>query len=529
MSQEAYLIGGVRTPFGRYRGALAETRPDDLAALVVSRPPRPGRRPPRRGRRGRLRRRQPGRRGQPQRRADGRPARGPARRGPRVHRQPAVRLEPAGGRVRGAADPHRRGRRRRRRRRRVDDARAVGDGEARHGRGRVRARRSTRRSAGGSPTRACATSTAASDDQPRRDRRGGRACSTASRARSPTRSRCARTSAPRAAIDGASTRRARRGAAAGRRAHRATKARGRHHARAAREAQPASRPGGIVTAGNASPLSTTAPPRSWSRARRSVEQHGLTPRARVVATASAGVAAADHGPRPGAVDGEGRSTVPGWTVADLDAVEINEAFATQVIASIRRLGLDEDTVNADGGAIALGHPLGASGVRLVIGLLGRLEREGGTPRPRHAVRRRRPGHGDAGRDGLAPAAGESRRRSASPRRPWSSRCAGGRGARRSGRPCAQLAALGEAGRVRAELLHPGAPVAAVPDDLLDAHAARERLRLTEAVRGEQHGDQARGPRRSAGTSTSRCQSTARPSACSEASCGPTSRSGRCPR
>jgi len=67
----------------------------------------------------------------------------------------------------------------------------------------------------------------------------------------------------------------------------------------------------------------------------------------------------------------------GWSVDDLDAVEINEAFATQVLASIRRLGLDEEIVNAEGGAIALGHPLGASGVRLVTGLLGRLERSGG--------------------------------------------------------------------------------------------------------------------------------------------------------
>src|SRR4029079_17489351 len=75
--------------------------------------PRPGRRPPRRGRRGHLRRRQPGGRGQPQRRAHGRPPLGPERRGPRLHREPAVRLEPPGGRVRGAADPHRRRRRRR--------------------------------------------------------------------------------------------------------------------------------------------------------------------------------------------------------------------------------------------------------------------------------------------------------------------------------------------------------------------------------------------------------------------------------
>jgi acetyl-CoA acetyltransferase len=68
----------------------------------------------------------------------------------------------------------------------------------------------------------------------------------------------------------------------------------------------------------------------------------------------------------------------GWSVADLDATELNEAFAVQVIACVRRLGLDEETLNADGGAIALGHPLGSSGSRLVVTLLGRLEREGGS-------------------------------------------------------------------------------------------------------------------------------------------------------
>jgi acetyl-CoA acetyltransferase len=68
----------------------------------------------------------------------------------------------------------------------------------------------------------------------------------------------------------------------------------------------------------------------------------------------------------------------GWRVDELDAVELNEAFAVQSLAVVRRLKLDEDKVNADGGAIALGHPLGASGARLVVTLLGRLEREGGS-------------------------------------------------------------------------------------------------------------------------------------------------------
>jgi acetyl-CoA acetyltransferase family protein len=136
--------------------------------------------------------------------------------------------------------------------------------------------------------------------------------------------------------------------------------------------KPAFRPDGIVTAGTASPLSDGAGAIVVA-SERAIEKHALAPRARVVAAASAGVP--PHimglGPVPSTERVLERT---GWTAADLDAVEINEAFAPQVIASVRRLGLDEDTVNAEGGAIALGHPLGASGVRLVLMLLGRLER-----------------------------------------------------------------------------------------------------------------------------------------------------------
>jgi acetyl-CoA acetyltransferase len=107
-----------------------------------------------------------------------------------------------------------------------------------------------------------------------------------------------------------------------------------------------------------------------------VRRHGLTPRGRIVAAASAGVP--PHimglGPVPSTNKVLERS---GWKVGDLDAVEINEAFATQVIASIRRLGLDPETVNRYGGAIAVGHPLGASGIRLLLNLLRRLEDDGG--------------------------------------------------------------------------------------------------------------------------------------------------------
>jgi acetyl-CoA C-acetyltransferase len=64
----------------------------------------------------------------------------------------------------------------------------------------------------------------------------------------------------------------------------------------------------------------------------------------------------------------------GLSVADLDRVELNEAFASQVLASMRTLGLDEERVNVNGGAIAVGHPLGASGTRLVVSLVHELER-----------------------------------------------------------------------------------------------------------------------------------------------------------
>ncbi|MEZ5102433.1 MAG: acetyl-CoA C-acyltransferase [Thermoleophilia bacterium] len=132
---------------------------------------------------------------------------------------------------------------------------------------------------------------------------------------------------------------------------------------------------GIVTAGTASPLSDGAAALVVASGE-AVERLGLTPRARLVAAASAGVAPSvmGLGPVPATERVLARA---GWTIGDLDAVEINEAFAPQVIACVRRLGLDPETVNAEGGAIALGHPLGASGARLAIALLGRLERTGG--------------------------------------------------------------------------------------------------------------------------------------------------------
>ena len=139
--------------------------------------------------------------------------------------------------------------------------------------------------------------------------------------------------------------------------------------------RPAFRPGGIVTAGSSSPLSDGAAAVLLASGD-AVERYGLSVRARFVAGASAGVA--PHlmglGPVPATEKVLARA---GWGIADLDAIELNEAFAAQSLAVIRRLGLNPEVVNADGGAIALGHPLGCSGARIVVTLLGRLAREGG--------------------------------------------------------------------------------------------------------------------------------------------------------
>jgi 3-oxoadipyl-CoA thiolase len=129
---------------------------------------------------------------------------------------------------------------------------------------------------------------------------------------------------------------------------------------------------GIVTAGSSSPLSDGAAALVLA-SEAAVERYGLTPRARVIAGASAGVEphVMGLGPVPATEKVLART---GWQRDDL-TMELNEAFAAQSLAVIRRLKLDEERVNADGGAIALGHPLGCSGARLVVTLLGRLERE----------------------------------------------------------------------------------------------------------------------------------------------------------
>ncbi|MFC7278328.1 thiolase family protein [Paractinoplanes rhizophilus] len=130
----------------------------------------------------------------------------------------------------------------------------------------------------------------------------------------------------------------------------------------------------VVTAGSSSPLSDGAAALVVA-SEAAVERYGLAPRARVVTGAAAGVAPQlmGLGPVPATEKALARA---GWGIGDLDAVELNEAFAVQSLAVIRRLKLDEERVNADGGAIALGHPLGCSGARITVTLLGRMEREG---------------------------------------------------------------------------------------------------------------------------------------------------------
>jgi 3-oxoadipyl-CoA thiolase len=138
--------------------------------------------------------------------------------------------------------------------------------------------------------------------------------------------------------------------------------------------RPVVKGGSVVTAGNASTLNDGASAIIVA-SERAVEKYGLVARARIAAGASAGVSqeVMGIGPVPATRKVLERA---GITVGDLGAVELNEAFASQSLACMRELGLDPGTVNNDGGAIALGHPLGSSGSRLVVTLLGRMEREG---------------------------------------------------------------------------------------------------------------------------------------------------------
>ena len=141
--------------------------------------------------------------------------------------------------------------------------------------------------------------------------------------------------------------------------------------------RPIVRPDGTVTAGNASGVNDGAAALILA-SEAAVKRHGLTPRARIVSMATAGVPPRimGIGPAPATRRLLERN---GLGIGDIDVVELNEAFAAQGLACLRMLGLPDDAahVNPNGGAIALGHPLGMSGARLVLTAVNQLGRTGG--------------------------------------------------------------------------------------------------------------------------------------------------------
>jgi acetyl-CoA acetyltransferase family protein len=136
--------------------------------------------------------------------------------------------------------------------------------------------------------------------------------------------------------------------------------------------KPAFREGGTVTAGNASQVNDGAAA-LFLTSREKARELGLTPVARIVATAVAGVhpGTMGIGPVPATQKALKRS---GLRMGQIDLVELNEAFAAQSLACIRDLQIDQDRCNVNGGAIALGHPLGCSGARILTTLLHEMRR-----------------------------------------------------------------------------------------------------------------------------------------------------------
>jgi 3-oxoadipyl-CoA thiolase len=138
---------------------------------------------------------------------------------------------------------------------------------------------------------------------------------------------------------------------------------------------PVFREGGTVTAGNASTLNDGAACLLIA-SELGAKELGAEPLARVVSFGVAGVDPAYMGIGPAAAVPRALAAA-GLTIDDIDLIELNEAFASQVLASARELGIDEECLNVNGGAIALGHPLGCSGARLSTTLIRELRRRGG--------------------------------------------------------------------------------------------------------------------------------------------------------
>ena len=135
--------------------------------------------------------------------------------------------------------------------------------------------------------------------------------------------------------------------------------------------KPAFRPNGTVTAGNASGINDGAA-LLLVASQAGAQQHSLPPRARIVAATAVGCDPAMMGLGPVAAIRQ-LCAETGWTLADVDAIEINEAFAAQTLGCVKELGLDPAKLNQRGGSIALGHPIGCSGARVLVTLLHILE------------------------------------------------------------------------------------------------------------------------------------------------------------
>ena len=138
--------------------------------------------------------------------------------------------------------------------------------------------------------------------------------------------------------------------------------------------RPAFRPDGTVTAGNASTLSDGAAAVVVGSGKMA-ERLGVVPMARIVAYATSGVAPKDIFIAPVLAVRQVLEKAR-LSLGDIDLFELNEAFAAQMLACGKDLGLDEAKVNVDGGAIALGHPIGASGARVLVTLLHAMQRRG---------------------------------------------------------------------------------------------------------------------------------------------------------
>ena len=138
--------------------------------------------------------------------------------------------------------------------------------------------------------------------------------------------------------------------------------------------QPSFKKGGTVTAGNSSPLSDGAAALLLTTPQKA-EQLRLKPMARIIASAAAGVHPnyMGTGPIPATQKALKRA---GLTIDQIDLVELNEAFASQVLACARELGIDLNKLNVNGGAIALGHPLGCSGARMMATLIHEMKKRG---------------------------------------------------------------------------------------------------------------------------------------------------------